>query len=128
MARANPRRQRVSTIGHSPRDLGIEAGLIKELDYTVPETYASVTNLVGNPRLRIDVGYPFSLAARDTLLLASDGLSDNLTPGELREIMKEDSLTQVARKLLLTSSENMRQARTHGPSKPDDLTYILFRR
>lgn len=121
-------KEKYRTVSHSPMDLGIEAGLIDEADYSIPENYSIVTNLIGTNRMRIEVGFPFELDAKDTILVASDGLTDNLTLAEIGDLLQNSVLTDIAEKLRKEAQKNMDEPREDGPSKPDDLTFVLFRR
>jgi serine/threonine protein phosphatase PrpC len=121
-------KEKYKTVSHSPVGLGIEAGLIDEIDYSIQENYSLVTNLVGSPRMRIEVGSPFELDAKDTILLASDGLTDNLTEAEISVHLQNTDFSSIAGGLIEEAQKNMDHSREDGPSKPDDLTFILFRR
>jgi serine/threonine protein phosphatase PrpC len=67
------------------------------------------------------------LAARDTVLLATDGLLDNLTLREIIEQIRVGPLRRVVQTLAETCRQRMREARADHPSKPDDVTFLLFR-
>ena len=86
-----------------------------------------VTNAVGTVEMRIEIGPELSLAARDTLLLASDGLSDNLYPAEIVEACRKGELERVAAYLASTCLERMANPQPDHPSKPDDLSFIVYR-
>ncbi len=77
--------------------------------------------------MRIEIGPSVAMARRDTLMLASDGLSDNLFADEIVEIVRKGPLPRAAESLRSSGSERMRDPRAGRPSKPDDLTFILFR-
>ena len=55
-----------------------------------------VSNIIGTPDMRIDVGPAIELAPRDTLLLASDGLPDNLYVDEIVSRIKAGPLLEAA--------------------------------
>ena len=78
--------------------------------------------------MRIEFGSPLELASRDTALLASDGLFDNLNPSEVVEIVRAGPLDRAASELAGRATERMHDPAPHHPSKPDDLTFILYRR
>jgi serine/threonine protein phosphatase PrpC len=67
------------------------------------------------------------LAARDTLLLASDGLFDNLHLDEVVELARKGPIDEVARHLAEGCRRRMCEPQAGEPSKPDDLTLIGFR-
>ncbi len=70
------------------------------------------------------------MSPRDTLLICSDGLSDNLSTDEIIAIIRCGPLDQSMQKLidLATSRMNSLGRQAPHPSKPDDLTMIAFRR
>ena len=77
--------------------------------------------------MRIDVGSPYDLAPNDTLVLSTDGLSDNLHMAEIVECVRKEPLRKVARKLAGMATVRMDEKRPDVPSKPDDLTFLIFR-
>ncbi len=78
--------------------------------------------------MRIEVGSSLPLARRDTLLLASDGLFDNLHFAEIVECVRKGPLDEVANQLAANSRRRMTEPADDQPSKNDDLTFVLFRR
>ncbi len=84
--------------------------------------------MLGTPEMRIDVGSPIELAPKDTVVLATDGLFDNMSEKEIVDAVRTGSLAKAGRKLLGTCRRRMVEPRTGQPSKPDDLTFILYRR
>jgi len=118
---------KLQTIPHSPVGYGVESGLLDEKDAMHHEERHVVSNAIGSGELRIDVGLPLDLAARDTLLVASDGLSDNLHMAEIVATVRKGPLVSAARRLAEQALHRMRGAEQGGPSKPDDLTFVIFR-
>lgn len=115
------------TISHSPVGYGVESGLLDEKDAMYHEERHVISNMIGSADMRIDVGLPIELARRDTLLLASDGLSDNLHTDEIVSLMRKGPLRKVTRQLASSTLARMTDAGDDEPSKPDDLTFLLFR-
>ena len=62
------------TIAHSPIGYAVEAGLIDEKDAIHHDQRHMISNVIGSPEMRIEIGPAIQMAARDTLVLASDGL------------------------------------------------------
>ena len=58
-----------------------------------------ISNVIGSTDMRIEVGSAIKIAPRDTLVLASDGLSDNLHLPEIVECVRKGPLASVAREL-----------------------------
>jgi serine/threonine protein phosphatase PrpC len=121
-------RTRLQTLPHSPVGYGVESGLLDERDAMYHDERHLVSNAIGSADLRIDVGLPVALAPRDTLVLASDGLSDNLQTDEIVELVRKGPLVRAARRLTERVRERMEGGREGEPSKPDDLTFLIFRR
>lgn len=118
---------KLQTVSHSPVGYGLESGLLNEQEAMFHEDRHLVSNMIGCPGMRIEIGPWRHLAARDTLLIASDGLVDNLHVEEIFERIRRGSLPEVARRLADDAQRRMREGESPHPSKPDDLTLILFR-
>jgi len=121
------------TVAHSPVGYAVEAGLLSETQALHHAQRNLVSNVVGSPEMSIDMGPVVRLAPRDTVLLASDGLADNLYPEEILARARAGPLETCARRLLDDARARMLQplAGPEGrplPSHPDDLSLILFRR
>ena len=91
----------------------------------VAMTHAS--NILGTVDMRIEIGPPIRLSRFDTLLLASDGLFDNLSIEEVVTTMRKGPLHQNVASLVKAAHARMAQDSTGMPSKPDDLTIVAFR-
>lgn len=122
---------KLQTAAHSPVGFAIAAGLLAEAEAMHHDERHLVSNVIGASDMRIELGPITKLARRDTVLVASDGLSDNLHTAEIVELMRKGSLSQAADRLQELSQSRMRAftdpASTSGPSKPDDLSFVLFR-
>lgn len=118
---------RLQTIPHSPVGYGVESGLLDEKDAMYHEERHLISNAVGAADMRIDVGSPYDLAPRDTLVLSTDGLSDNLHTAEIVECVRAGQLLTAAARLAEMATKRMEGAQTGLPSKPDDLTFLIFR-
>lgn len=115
-------KSKFETISHSPIGYALESGLISEEDAFAHEERHVVSNLVGGDNLHITVSGSMQLAVRDTLLLASDGLSDNLRQAEIIEAIRVGPLFKAGERLVSLALERM-----EGGGKPDDLSFILYR-
>jgi len=118
---------KLQTLSHSPTGYAVEAGLLDAEDALAHEERHLVTNLVGSEDMRIDIGPVVRLRPRDTLVVGSDGLFDNVTAGEIAERIRTGPLDEAARKLATLAVGRMSEARPGEPHKPDDLTFILYR-
>ncbi len=120
-------RIKYQTISHSPVGYGLEAGLIEADDAIFHAERHLVSNVIGSPGMRMEIGPRIPLAPRDTLVLASDGLFDNIPTDELVNLIRIGPLPRAARQLLQVCQARMQQSSEVRPHKPDDLSFILFR-
>lgn len=118
---------KMQSIPHSPVGYGVEAGLLDETDAMHHEDRHVISNVIGSADMRIEVGSAIKIAPRDTLLLASDGLSDNLHIPEIVECVRKGPLAKAAGGLARQARERMEWEGEGEPSKPDDLTFAIFR-
>jgi serine/threonine protein phosphatase PrpC len=84
-------------------------------------------NVIGAEDMRVEISGMTKLAARDTVLLASDGLLDNLFADEIVDCIRMGPLTDAADRLVEKAVGRMKANGSKQPSKPDDLTIVLFR-
>ena len=120
-------RMKLQTISHSPIGYAVEAGFLDAIEAMHHEERHLLSNMVGTPDMRIEIGAPVSLAPKDTVLLASDGLFDNLHLEEIVERMRCGPINTGAKALQQQCRARMQQDRQGNPSKPDDLSFILYR-
>jgi serine/threonine protein phosphatase PrpC len=78
--------------------------------------------------MRIDVGAGIELRPRDTVVVASDGLTDNVHLDEIVERVRKGPLSECAAAVVELAEQRMSGADSALPSKPDDLSLILFRK
>lgn len=119
---------KAQTLAHSPTGFAVEAGFLDQRAALHHEERHLVSNLLGSTDMRIDVGATVELSQRDSVLLATDGLTDNIHIEEIVELMRKgplgaalDALTELAQRRMTVESKSQ-------PSKPDDLSVILFRK
>ncbi len=118
---------KLQTVSHSPVGFAVEAGVIDEAEAMHHEDRHLVSNVLGASDMRIEVGSTLTLSPRDTLLLSSDGLFDNLHRDEIVERMRKGPLLEAARRLGQDSVRRMTRPVGENPSKPDDLTFVVLR-
>ncbi|MEN9834485.1 MAG: hypothetical protein RL011_678 [Pseudomonadota bacterium] len=121
-------RVKLKTMSHSPVGYGVEAGLIEEQDAIMHEELHLVSNLIGFDSMHIEIGTAIDLAPKDTVIIASDGLFDNLRSEEIADTCRGSQLLAISRKLVEACHARMNNAEDGEPSKPDDLTFIAYRR
>ena len=78
--------------------------------------------------MKIDIGTPVELRPRDTVLLASDGLMDNVHVHEIIEHIRKGPATAAVDAVVDLARNRMRTNDGKEPSKPDDLSLIVYRK
>ena len=120
-------KQKLFTVSHSPVGYAVEAGLLDEEEAITHAQRHLVSNVVGAEDMNISMGSLVRLAPRDTLLLASDGLFDNLYYEEIIAIIRKGTLPAAAARLVELAHQRMAGKDTEQPCHPDDLSFILYR-
>ncbi len=128
---SNHGRIKYCTVAHAPVALAVELGMLNEQEALRHDDRNLISNFVGSHEMKIEIGPELQMAARDSLIIASDGLFDNLTTAEVVEkvcsgplLEKTDQLVQLAAARMRGSLPDQSQSL---PSKPDDLTVLCFR-
>ncbi|MCC6493364.1 MAG: protein phosphatase 2C domain-containing protein [Pirellulales bacterium] len=114
------------TTAHSPVGYAVEAGLLELHEAMDHDERHLVSNYLGSDAMHVDVGSGRKVASRDGLLLASDGVLDNLTIDELIVLLKSGGAPQVAAQIAAIALQRMEVAQDGLPHKPDDLTLIVY--
>jgi serine/threonine protein phosphatase PrpC len=115
------------SISHSPVGYAVEAGLLEADDAIHDKERHLVSNIIGTTEMRVEIGPRITLDPLDTLLIASDGLFDNLHAEEIKDIIRTGPLPTAAENLLQACRARMTHFSDVLPHKPDDLAFILFR-
>jgi serine/threonine protein phosphatase PrpC len=105
----------------------VESGMLDEGEAMHHEQRHLVSNVLGAADMRIEVGSQRRIAARDTLLIASDGLSDNLRTEEIVALLRAGPLDVACERLAELARARMHAPNEEEPSKPDDLTFVVYR-
>jgi serine/threonine protein phosphatase PrpC len=116
------------TVAHSPVGFAQAGGMLSEEEALFHEERHFVSNTLGNAQMSIEVGPALRLKRRDTVVLASDGLLDNLRLEEIIERTRAGRLAACAERLQSTACYRMATPESAQPSKADDLTFVLYRR
>jgi len=119
---------RHETISHSPVGYAVEAGLLDAEEALDHDERHLISNAVGTREMRIEIGPAIHLARHDTVLLASDGVFDNLTKAEIIQLVRKGPIDRVARELREKCMARMTAPEDGSPSKPDDTTAVVYRR
>lgn len=119
---------KAQTLAHSPTGFAVEAGFLDQREALHHEERHLVSNFLGTSDMRIDMGNTVVLSPFDTVLLASDGLTDNLHFDEIVEFSRKGALDTAIDALTGLACRRMTNESKTLPSKPDDLSVILFRK
>jgi serine/threonine protein phosphatase PrpC len=120
-------RLKLQTVSHSPVGYAVEAGVLAEAEAIHHEERHLVSNIVGSADMRIEVGSWLALSPRDTVVLATDGMFDNMHVEEIAQTVRTGPIERAAETLAALCTARMESARVGEPSKPDDLTFIIYR-
>ena len=119
---------RLQTTAHSPTGFAVEAGFLDHREALHHEDRHLVSNFIGTADMRIDVGASVELKPRDTVLVASDGLTDNVHSDETIELIRTGGLAESGAAVAALARKRMTNKDSGQPCKPDDLSLILFRK
>jgi serine/threonine protein phosphatase PrpC len=119
---------RLQTIAHSPVGYALEAGWLDESAAMEHEDRHIVSNVVGDPSLHVVVSSAVELLPRDTVVVASDGLFDNLYQDEVAQFLRRGDLRRAVDAAVEECHTRMTVPVEGRPCKPDDLTVLAYRR
>jgi serine/threonine protein phosphatase PrpC len=112
------------SLPHSLAGYALASGWVAEAEARQHDEAQVVSNYLGSSEMRIEIGPELRLAPRDTVLLASDGLTDNLSLAEVSRILtRGPSLAASVGALARLAHRRM----ILPTGKPDDLTLVAFR-
>ena len=119
---------KMQTTVHSPTGFAVEAGFLDQREALHHAERHLVSNFMGTVDMSIDVGAAVELQPRDTIVLASDGVTDNVHIDELVEMVRKGPLDEAADAVIAKAVQRMATERKGQPSKPDDLSLVVFRK
>jgi serine/threonine protein phosphatase PrpC len=119
---------KLHTVVHSPIGYAVESGVMDEQEAMEHDDRHIVSNVIGVPEMHIEVGPTLKLARRDTVIVASDGLTDNFHTDEIIEMIRKNPLPSVMKNLAAETNRRMTDHAGPYPSKPDDVTFLVYRR
>lgn len=115
------------SVAHSPVGFASASGLFDEAEAIHHDDRHLVSNVLGDTSMRIELGPTIELARFDTVLIASDGLFDNLYHREIADGIRKGTLRDGLTTLIQSARSRMQSPSVDAPNKPDDLTAIAFR-
>jgi serine/threonine protein phosphatase PrpC len=123
---SNRGKLKYNTVAHAPIAMAVEIGLMEEQQALDHEDRNLINNCLGCDQMKIELGSPIPMGKRDTVVIGSDGLSDNLTTEEIVNCIRAGRLSSQVAEMLATIQSRMQNPEA-SPSKPDDLTFVCFR-
>ncbi len=118
---------KTQTVAHSPVGYAVEGGFLDEATAMFHEDRHLISNMIGAADMHIEIGPTIELAARDSVILATDGLSDNLNTQEIVDAIRKGPLDGSLKALSERAHRRMHNPGNGNPSKLDDLTFIVYR-
>lgn len=118
---------KLCSVAHSPVGYAVAAGMMDNRQAMASEDSHYVSNIVGSEDMRIEVGSPTQLSPRDTVLISSDGLTDNVYLTDIIEEVRKGELIDSVNDLAKKCRHKMMNTQTEKQSHPDDLTVMLYR-
>lgn len=112
---------------HSPTGYAIAAGVLDENDALHHEERHLLSNLVGSTEMHIDIGPILKLSAQDRILVASDGLWDNMYLEEIIDAVRKGPIYKAANFIQDTCRSRMIDKEKKLPSHADDLSFVVAR-
>jgi PPM family protein phosphatase len=120
-------KEKYQAMSHSPISYAVACGAIDPEKAMCHPERNLISNYVGCSDMHINIGPTIELSKFDTLILASDAVSDNLYEDEICEYISEKSLLDGTKQLIYDCKINMHEPLEDRRCHPDDLTLISFR-
>ncbi|MCB0353407.1 MAG: protein phosphatase 2C domain-containing protein [Bdellovibrionales bacterium] len=117
-----------SSLPQSPVGYAVESGMIEPQAAIFHSDRHIVSSVLGSNEMHIHLHSEMPLKERDTVVLATDGVFDNVFREEVVESVRSGSLLTGLESLVSLTQKRMTAARNGKPSKPDDVAVIVFRR
>ena len=121
-------KNKFQSVSHSPTGYLEEAGIIDEHAAMTHHQRHIVSNVLGSTEMRLEIGPKILLAKYDTVVIASDGLQDNLASAQVIDLVRRGRLEQSTQKLIHHCHASMNGENQTSFRHPDDLTLITIRR
>lgn len=118
---------RYKTTSHSPVGYAQEAGLLDNASAIEHPDNHYIYNLIGDGNLNVEISSPLSLLRRDTVLLASDGLYDNILLKDLVNYIRCKKTESVTRQLSECIKKQVNPVTGDALIKEDDVSFIIVR-
>jgi serine/threonine protein phosphatase PrpC len=121
-------RVKFQSVCHSPVGVAQARGELSERAALFHPQRHLLSNMLGDEAFWVERSDCYELATFDTIVIASDGLWDNFFCDEIIDIVCQGTLVQAGRRLAHSARRRMLTVEDNVPSKPDDLSFVLYRR
>ena len=119
-------RIKTRTTAQSPVGYLAAAGAITPDEALLHDYRHLLSSAIGIDAMRLEVCPRVAFGRSDTLVMGSDGMFDNVFEHEILEIIRQRDLDKAGDRLSTLVAARMRPG-AGPPSKPDDMSFILFR-
>lgn len=116
------------TVPHSPVGQQVSSGALSDEQAIHHADLHLVSRLLGVGEAFLDESDPITLAVGDTVVVASDGLFDNLLTREVMAVVRRSTLRHGADQIAVEAWRRMTRPEIDDPCKPDDLAMVFLRR
>jgi serine/threonine protein phosphatase PrpC len=120
-------RVKFENTAHSPTGYAIAAGILHSDDALHHDERHLISNIVGTPEMHIDIGPVQKISPRDRVVVASDGLWDNMYVNEINSAARVVPLYKAAGLLSRTCRNRMLREGGQLPGHADDLSFVVIR-
>ena len=120
-------RVKFENTAHSPTGYAIAAGILHSDDALHHDERHLISNIVGTPEMHIDMGPVQKISPRDRVVVASDGLWDNMYVNEVNRASRVVPIYKAAG--IISRTCRLRMLREGGqlPGHADDLSFVVIR-
>lgn len=118
-------RVKTRTTAQSPVGYLVAAGALMPDEALLHEYRHLLSSAIGIDAMRLEVCPQVAVAKKDTLVMGSDGMFDNVFEHEVLETIRVRDLEKAGDQLATLVASRMRGG--GPPSKTDDMSFILFR-
>lgn len=112
---------------HSPTGYAIAAGILHSDDALHHDERHLISNIVGSPEMHIDMGPVQKISPLDRIVVASDGLWDNMYLDEINKAIRIVPLYKAASFIVKTCQSRMTRDGGQLPGHADDLSFVIIR-
>lgn len=118
---------RYKTTSHSPVGYAQKAGVLDNAGAIEHPDNHYIDNLIGDGLMHVEISSPFALSKLDTILLASDGLYDNILLEDLINFIRCGKAEEITYELGQCVKKQINPKTGQNFIKEDDISFIIIR-